>query len=305
MADVNKHGLKRSDLTNEQKRIIRQQAGFGCVICGNAVGDYEHIDPEFADAKIHDPEKMAFLCIQCHGKVTRGQLSKSTVARAKLGPKALQSGFLFEAFDVGPDAPRIHFGPLSAVNCKWAIRVNGRPVFWINPPETIGGPFRLNAELRDAVGGVVFSIINNQWQTRTDKWDVEVVGRTITVRDGPGQIALKIKTMPPKELHIERMDMSIEGFKIRCDGSQFTVVSPSGATAQATQMEMDGCLAAVELDSGNIMFGFGGGRTTFSGTLGGFTPQAPARKFDKKIGRNEKCPCQSGKKYKHCCGSYR
>ena len=23
----------------------------------------------------------------------------------------------------------------------------------------------------------------------------------------------------------------------------------------------------------------------------------------KKIGRNEKCPCNSGKKYKHCCGS--
>ena len=23
---------------------------------------------------------------------------------------------------------------------------------------------------------------------------------------------------------------------------------------------------------------------------------------EKKIGRNEKCPCGSGKKYKHCCG---
>ena len=23
----------------------------------------------------------------------------------------------------------------------------------------------------------------------------------------------------------------------------------------------------------------------------------------KKIGRNDKCPCGSGKKYKHCCGS--
>ena len=23
----------------------------------------------------------------------------------------------------------------------------------------------------------------------------------------------------------------------------------------------------------------------------------------KKVGRNEKCPCGSGKKYKHCCGS--
>ena len=25
--------------------------------------------------------------------------------------------------------------------------------------------------------------------------------------------------------------------------------------------------------------------------------------YNKKIGRNEKCPCGSGKKYKHCCGS--
>ena len=24
---------------------------------------------------------------------------------------------------------------------------------------------------------------------------------------------------------------------------------------------------------------------------------------NKKIGRNDKCPCGSGKKYKHCCGS--
>ena len=24
---------------------------------------------------------------------------------------------------------------------------------------------------------------------------------------------------------------------------------------------------------------------------------------DRKVGRNERCPCGSGKKYKHCCGS--
>jgi len=26
------------------------------------------------------------------------------------------------------------------------------------------------------------------------------------------------------------------------------------------------------------------------------------KKKEKKIGRNEKCPCESGKKYKKCCG---
>ena len=31
----------------------------------------------------------------------------------------------------------------------------------------------------------------------------------------------------------------------------------------------------------------------------------PEKKINenKKVGRNEKCPCDSGKKYKHCCGS--
>ena len=27
------------------------------------------------------------------------------------------------------------------------------------------------------------------------------------------------------------------------------------------------------------------------------------KKLSQKIGRNEKCPCGSGKKYKHCCGA--
>ena len=26
-------------------------------------------------------------------------------------------------------------------------------------------------------------------------------------------------------------------------------------------------------------------------------------KKEQKIGRNDKCPCNSGKKYKYCCGS--
>ena len=97
MSAVNKYGLRRSDLTSDQKRQIRQQAGFGCVVCGNAIGDYEHIDPEFSEAGEHDVSKMAFLCIQCHGKVTRRQLSKQSVLTARENPAALESGFSFEA----------------------------------------------------------------------------------------------------------------------------------------------------------------------------------------------------------------
>ena len=32
------------------------------------------------------------------------------------------------------------------------------------------------------------------------------------------------------------------------------------------------------------------------------TKRTPVRRKTRKIGRNEPCPCGSGKKYKHCCG---
>ncbi|MBN1693435.1 MAG: preprotein translocase subunit SecA [Dehalococcoidales bacterium] len=38
------------------------------------------------------------------------------------------------------------------------------------------------------------------------------------------------------------------------------------------------------------------------GSKGDTKPRAPARVAGKKIGRNDPCPCGSGKKYKHCCG---
>ena len=34
----------------------------------------------------------------------------------------------------------------------------------------------------------------------------------------------------------------------------------------------------------------------------GYTPSATVVRDKPKVGRNEPCPCGSGKKYKHCCG---
>ncbi|MFR3635689.1 MAG: SEC-C metal-binding domain-containing protein, partial [Sutterella sp.] len=33
-----------------------------------------------------------------------------------------------------------------------------------------------------------------------------------------------------------------------------------------------------------------------------FRPNVPVRNESPKIGRNDPCPCGSGKKYKQCCG---
>ena len=61
MDDTNKHGLSRY-IPEAIKREVRQRCGFGCVICGFGFYDYEHFDPDFADAKFHDPNGMTLLC---------------------------------------------------------------------------------------------------------------------------------------------------------------------------------------------------------------------------------------------------
>jgi len=112
----NSHGLERRPSV-EIRRQLRQEAGFGCVVCGMAIGDYEHIDPEFRDATEHNPDRMAFLCIQCHGKVTRKFWSKEKIWKAKTQPSALRIGYATEEFDIGCDWPKISIGSFHMSEC--------------------------------------------------------------------------------------------------------------------------------------------------------------------------------------------
>ncbi|MQW06556.1 hypothetical protein GHK45_23370 [Sinorhizobium meliloti] len=306
MANENKYGLKRSDLTSEQKRQIRKNAGFGCVICGNAIGEYEHIDPEFHEAREHDVSKMAFLCIGCHGKVTRKIISKDSVKRAAKHPAALKKGFSFDAFDVSSDEPVLHFGPLSAVGCTYLIRVGERPVLWIKEPEEEGGPFRLNAEMRNKDGLLILSIIDNEWRANIDSWDVETVGPRIKIRNAKGDVALIIKSEPPRTLKIEKLDMRMEGFRFQCDGDRFTIETPTGDVLEAYESEVGNCLDAILVDESGLVIGSGrSGKGTNYMKMKSLSFNAKPPAVREPVGRrNAACRCGSGRRYKHCCGQF-
>jgi len=89
----NKHGLSRY-IKTEVKEQIRREAGFGCVFCGCILVEYEHIEPEFHGAEVHDPTRMTLLCPICHDKVTKRIISKRKVWEAKQNPKALERGYV-------------------------------------------------------------------------------------------------------------------------------------------------------------------------------------------------------------------
>ncbi len=56
---------------------------------------------------------------------------------------------------------------------------------------------------------------------------------------------------------------------------------------------------AVSSDNGKTVFSF---RSPSSGRPIDFTKQAQTVKTGQKVGRNSRCPCGSGRKYKKCCG---
>ncbi|WP_316743814.1 HNH endonuclease [Pedobacter antarcticus] len=219
---INRFGLKRN-IDAPIKREIRQNCGFGCVICGLGIFEYEHVEPTWVNAKSHDPSNMTLLCVQCHGKKTRGMLSVETIQKAMKNPKCKQVGFSNEFFDLSDKMPLLIFGGTTFTNCRIPVRIGGEALFEILPPEESGALFRLNASIYDSKGDISLHIIENEWRALNTNWDVEIVGPLITIREKLGQINLVIRAMPPDGIAIERLQMTYAGVNITGNVESLTI----------------------------------------------------------------------------------
>jgi hypothetical protein len=190
---VNKYGLSR-DIDAAVKRLVRQRAGFGCVICGSAIYTYEHVDPMFAEATVHDPNCITLLCGGCHGRATEGLLSTASVQRAMASPICKETGFSLGPFDIDADPPTIQVGPVTARNVPVVIEAMGDEILRVEPPEEIKGPFHNSARLMVRVdqGFVVRSPSGAEFTTSgaTIADSQVAIGRTILIAERNATTAL-------------------------------------------------------------------------------------------------------------------
>jgi len=224
---VNKYGLPRR-VPEPVQRAIRQRCGFGCVICGLAFYDYEHFDPEYADAKTHNPEGMTLLCSQHNQNKERGRLSTESVRRANDNPKCLQQGFSSEFFDFHNDPIRVSFSGVNFYDCQHLIIIHGVPVLSVSPPEDIGGPVRLSGFLCDSQGRESISIVNNQFAVNSGNWDVDIRGNVVTFREKLREISLQIKLDPPRGIVIEKINMLFRGVRLKGDQDKLEISYNNG-----------------------------------------------------------------------------
>lgn len=233
MAEHNAQGLPRS-IPAEVKRAVRQACGFGCVVCGSAIVEYEHVAPTFAEATSHDAARIALLCPQCHAKVTRKFLPKSQVEDALKNPFCKRQGFSSEVFEMGSRQPRFVFAGMTFESCLIPIEVRGTPLFTVQPAEVDGAPVRLSGTFHGRDGRPSLEIVDNEWRPSAANWDVEAAGGAITVRDGPGSMALRVRFELPDKIVVERVDMCHSGLRFLGNADKLEVIWPNGGRVAFT-----------------------------------------------------------------------
>ena len=237
---MNKYGLSRA-IPADVKRKVRQHCGFGCVVCGVGIIEYEHVDPEFHEAQKHESENIALLCPQCHARVTRKFCSKEKIKQAMINPICRKQGFTKEVFDFCGGHPTLQFGGMTLNNCPIPIKVAGHPLFKIEKPEVEGGPFRLSGIFCDIKGNGTLQIVENEWIASSANWDVEVSGGVIIIREAHKIIHLRLKVDPPNKLIVDYLNMNLGGWEFEANGDFLRVKYPSGEINTFTACSADNC----------------------------------------------------------------
>jgi hypothetical protein len=219
--DKNKHGLKRR-IRDPIKRVIRQECGNGCVICGRIPYEYDHFDPPFDEALAHDPKGIALLCLEHHGEKTAGRLNPAEVAARRRNPYNKERDAVWKV-PLGTEGwPTFVIGTNTFEKCPRAgVRVNGEPLWALRRDEE--NQWLLSGAFCDEDGRDALKIVDNETVFHRGSWDVELAGTELIIRTAPHRIALHLTFDGNRDLvALKRLSMTTAtGLRFEVDSASF------------------------------------------------------------------------------------
>lgn len=253
----NKYGLKRY-IPVDIKREIRKRCGFGCVRCGFGWYDYEHFNPNYCDAKEHNPDGMTLLCMSCNQKRNRGTLSRETVISANRNPKCLQDGFTKESFDYGSHLIEVKFASNTFIDCENIICIDDLPILAIKNPIEEGDTFLMSGIFFNSEGEKSFEIKDNEWFGEIDNWDIECIGKKIIIKENDKETTLIIRQEPPNLFVIEKINMLFNNTRIIGDENTLEIRDKDGQISNnMSDCSFTSCKIGVDIKEGKIGMGCG------------------------------------------------
>lgn len=205
---------QRPPIPEPMKREVRQRCGFGCVICGNPIYEYDHVIP-YASAKEHEASNLSLLCDGHHRLKTAGLLPAEVVGEHNANPFNLRGGV---------SAPfRLYYGATEASmvvgtvetsalgHDAVAVMIDGQPLIGFRFED---GQCLLQLRLFDESNQLVLQVVDNELIYSVAPWDIEFVGNTLTLRTGLGEIFIVIRFKVPGQIYIPRGRLFYNGVEI-------------------------------------------------------------------------------------------
>jgi len=199
---------KRDNIPSYIKREVRQRCGFGCVICGNPIYDYEHMEG-WANVRRHIANEITLLCPYHHREKTVGRMPAEYVKKANETPHNLKNG-------VSGDHKLYFYGNKARI-------IMGSTVFYCEDKGT--GSFMipllidnipvirfrlqdneclLNLVILDENGVPVLVIEDNILVFKIGLWDITFEGTILIVRKRLYKVLLEIEFKTPDTVIIRK-----------------------------------------------------------------------------------------------------
>jgi hypothetical protein len=265
------------------EQILRQEAGFGCCVCGHPIFQYHHIVPYTEKDPHYRPDDMMILCPNHHDEATQQVMSEATQREHKAHPYNIVNGYAGGMLTVDQARPEINIGgSVGMIGEGSLIEVDRGPLMYLATGER--GTLLLDVALYDEEDRLVAEITENEWVSSDPlPWDIDFGYRDLTIRSAPRRIALSMDTRVTPIMI--RADLWRKGKRIQLGSNGVTW---SGGGGGISELSTEGFMIAISTKSDNIMLDR--------------QRRKPARVRDQRIGRNQPCWCGSGKKLKKCHG---
>jgi trigger factor len=219
--------LKESrNIPSPIKREVRQRCGFGCVICGVPLYDYDHMI-EFSEVKEHKADNLTLLCDFHHREKTNGLLSLEQVKKANKRPFNIENksstpyNFNFE----GANFEFMMGGcELTIDNLKLErdfiipILINNKKLISF---EIIDKQLFFNLIVFDKKGELALKIVENEMIYNAEQWDIEFIGTRLKIREKHREILFDIEFNIPNGVKIHQGIFKYEGYEIQVKDGGF------------------------------------------------------------------------------------
>jgi hypothetical protein len=187
------------------------------VVCGNAIYEYEHFDPEFKDATEHSADRIALLCPIHHRKKERGLLSEEDYSRAIQSPFAFRHGYAFTDWSIAEFAPQILVGSFTFTGGTSILEVGEELLLGFQPPEEPDGPPNILFRVFDSKAVEVFGIVGNEIRCHNAAFDIEAAGPYWRIRSKPYKIDIIIRFDPPTRITFERLRFKYLDWELKAE----------------------------------------------------------------------------------------